>query len=295
MESTHSLKLVKLFQWKMFLLLMICLGTPAFASADPKDQVIQQITTNGYMNWTTGFATAKGLGIPPSHSVNAFQAKEMTRSAAWSVALANLLEVINGIRVDAHTTVQNHMTTNSEVQTRVEGLVRGATVVEERELPSGGGIEITVQSNLAGTIPEAINKNRPRKPNPPPSPPPSPSIYTGLVIDARNTRATPALQPQIMTSDNIEIYGPATVNHEFLSGPSLTEPGRIAWYVNNESEMRSHYKAGTNPIVIKALRATGDNNVNLVIGRTKGELIQALPEYQEFLGKAKVLILLDHK
>jgi hypothetical protein len=34
----------------------------------------------------------------------------MTRSAAWTVALRNLLEIINGIYVDSTTTVNNYVT-----------------------------------------------------------------------------------------------------------------------------------------------------------------------------------------
>jgi hypothetical protein len=258
---------------------------------------MEQITPNGYMNWTTGVATATGLGVPPSNAVSAMQSKEMTRAAAFSVALRNLLEVAKGIQVDSRTTVQNYITTNSEIQTRVEGLVRNPKLVGERQLPTGE-FEITVQMKLAGQLSESVLPTTP--PNispivrPPKGPPPAkPKIpYTGLVIDARGTGARAALAPRIVTQED-EIYGPNRVDKKFIFGPSVDEPGRIAWYFTDEAKAREHYKVTANPLIIKAIRATGENKTDLVIDETKAEHIEALPEHHAFLTQAKVLILVD--
>jgi hypothetical protein len=225
------------------------------------------------------------------------QSKEMTRAAAWSVALRNLLEVVKGIQVDSHTTVQNYITTNTEVQTRVEGLVQGAKLVGERELPTGE-FETTVQIKLAGQLSESVipKGSKISSPKPPPGPPPAkPKVpFTGLMIDARGTGARAALAPRIVTQEN-EIYGPDRVDKKFISGPSVAEPGRIAWYFTDEAKARSHYKITANPLIIKALRATGENNTDLVIEESKAEYIEALPEHHAFLTQAKVLILVDPK
>ena len=288
---------LKRWAWGPLCLAIVCLTTPGLAANEPAGQLTEQITPNGSVNWTTGVATATGLGVPPRNAANAMQSKEMTRAAAWSVALRNLLEVVKGIQVDSHTTVQNYITTNTEVQTRVEGLVQGAKLVGERELPTGE-FETTVQIKLAGQLSESVipKGSKISSPKPPPGPPPAkPKVpFTGLMIDARGTGARAALAPRIVTQEN-EIYGPDRVDKKFISGPSVAEPGRIAWYFTDEAKARSHYKITANPLIIKALRATGENNTDLVIEESKAEYIEALPEHHAFLTQAKVLILVDPK
>ena len=283
--------------WVPLGLAIICLATPVLAAGDPAGHLTEQITPNGSVNWTTGMATATGLGVPPRQAVSAMQAKEMTRAAAWSVALRNLLEVVKGIQVDAHTTVLNYVTTSAEVQTRVEGLVRGAKLVQERELPTGE-FETTVQMKLAGQLAESVLPTTP--PQTAPSarlqqvpPPAKPKIpYTGLLIDARGTGARAALAPRIMTQED-EIYGPDRVGKSFLFGPTVEEPGRIAWYFTEEAKARAHYKVTANPLLIKAVRATGEQKTDLVIEETHAQYIESIPEHHAFFTQAKVLILVD--
>jgi len=271
----------------------------ALAADRAGGELTQQITPHGQMNWTTGMATATGLGVPPRNAVSALQAREMTRAAAWSVALRNLLEVVKGIQVDSRTTVQNYVTTNTEVQTRVEGMIQGAKLIQERELPTGE-IETTVQLKMAGQITESVLPKGPQIATPvgqlPKSPSPAkPKVpYTGLIIDARGTGAQPALDPRIVTQD-VGVYCSRHVDKSFTAGPSVEEPGRIAWYFTDEAAARTHYKVSPNPLTIKAVRAVGENKTDLLIDDSKAEYIESLPEHRAFLTQAKVLILVDPK
>lgn len=299
MNERNLVRLLKRMTLGPLCLAMACFATPVLAAGEPTGQLTEQITPNGSVNWTTGVAMATGLGVPPRNAVSAMQSKEMTRAAAWSVALRNLLEVVKGIQVDARTTVQNYVTTNTEVLTRVEGLVQGAKLVGERELPTGE-FETTVQIKLAGQLSESVLPKNPKISSPiarfqKVSPPAKPKIpYTGLVIDARGTGARAALAPRILTQED-EIYGPDRVDKKFISGPSVDEPGRIAWYFTDEAKAREHYKVTANPLIIKAIRASGENKTDLVIDETKAEYIEALPEHHAFLTQAKVLIIVDPK
>jgi hypothetical protein len=251
------------------------------------------------MNWATGMATATGVGVPPRNATSSMQSREMTRAAAWSVALRNLLEVIKGIQVDSRTTVQNYVTTNTEVQTRVEGMIQGAKLVQEREL-STGEIETTVQIKMAGQLSDSVLPKVPQITTPakqlPKNPlPAKPKVpYTGLVIDARGTGAQPALAPRIVTQD-AGVYCAGHVDKNFSSGPSVEEPGRIAWYFTDETAARAHYKVSPNPLTIKAVRAVGEHNTDLLIEDSKAEYIETLPEHHAFLSQAKVLIIVDPK
>ncbi len=304
--------------WTILCLCMVCLYPSLSRSADTSGQSITRITPNGNYNWSTDTATATGLGVPPRNVSSAAQAREMTRAAAWNVALANLLEVVNGIRVDAQTTVQNYVTTNAEVQTHVEGMVKQATVIEETELPTGE-FRTTVQMHVArdlinqvaspGPMPaphpptpsEGTTKgttkttNVSAKGSPPSSPQkPSSSSYTGLVIDARNIGAQQAMAPRILAQDDV-IYGPTVVDKNFITGPSVPkeDQNRIAWYFIDEAKARLHKKVAPKPLIIKAVRAIGATKTDLMIEETKAQQIQSLPEYLQLFKQAKVVIVID--
>lgn len=291
-------------RWMVLCLaLLMGLSTPVLAEPGPAGQLTEQVTPNGNMNWTTGVATATGLGVPPRNAVSPIQAREMTRAAAYSVALRNLLEVVNGIRVDSVTTVRNYVTSSTEVQTKVEGFMKDAKLVSERELPTGE-FETIVQKRVAGQLSQSVIPKVPQVSTPvksiqrktiPPIPTKPKVSYTGLVIDARGTGAQAALAPQILNTQAEVIYGPGYPDEKIVSGPTAEEPGRMAWYFVDEAQAMKHAKVTANPIVIKAMRAAGKNNTDLVIDDLKAEEIQILPEHFRFLKEARVIIILDPK
>ena len=100
---THF-NLSEAIRWSLSGVASLALATslPALsmAASDPAGHYTDMVTPNGKADWTTGVVTARGIGVPPKNPANALQSREMTRTAAWSVALRNLLEVVNGVYVD---------------------------------------------------------------------------------------------------------------------------------------------------------------------------------------------------
>ena len=187
-------------------------GVPVVAQAagEGTGHYTDIVTPNGRADWTTGVVTAKGIGIPPKNPASALQSKEMARTAAWAVALRNLLEAVKGVHVDSTTTVNNFVTTNDEVRTRVEGMVKGAKLVKEQEMPDGS-FETTVEMKLTGDFSGVVlPKSSPRTdPLPQYKKPvvdghPDSKSYSGLVVDARGTGAQTALAPRILNEQGDE-------------------------------------------------------------------------------------------
>ncbi len=278
--------------------LLMTLAGPLRANTDVHGtgHYTDMITPNGAADWTIGTVTARGIGIPPKTSVNALQSREMTRTAAWSVALRNLLEAVNGIYVDSTTTVNNYVTTNEDIRTRVEGMVKRARVVREQELPDGS-FEIKVEMNLAdfskAVSPKTTPKTEPIKFEGAPAPPKASGIHTGLVIDARGTGAKPAIAPRVLTMRGEEAYSTSYVEKPADGARDESEKSRIAWYVAAEAAARTHPKVAHNPLMIKALRAEGDNRTDLVIHDADAQLIHLVPGNFQFLKQARVMIILD--
>ncbi len=276
---------------------ILCSGVPVIAQAagEGAGHYTDMVTPNGRADWTNGLVTAKGIGIPPKNPASALQAKEMARTAAWAVALRNLLEAVKGVRVDSTTTVNNFVTTNDEVRTRVEGMVKGAKLVKEQEMPDGS-FETTVEMKLTGDFSGVVlPRPAPRTDSLPQYKKPVvdghtiSKSYSGLVVDARGTDAHAALAPRILNEQGDEAYSVAYVEQR-----GIVEQG-IAIYVPDLPSAQANPRVTNTPLVVKALRASGNNRTDLVVSDADVQTIHGVPEHFKFLKQAKVLVILDAK
>lgn len=276
-------------------LLLSGVTVSAWAAGDGTGHYTDSVTPNGRADWTAGTVTARGIGIPPKNPASALQAKEMARTAAWAVALRNLLEVVKGVYVDSTTTVSNYVTTNDEVRTKVEGFVKGAKIVKEQEMPDGS-FETTVEMKLTGDFsglllpkPEPKVDPLPQYRKPAATPATGPRSYTGLVVDARGTGAKPALAPRLLNEQGEEAYSVAYVEQR-----RTAEEG-IVVYAPDPSSAEANPRVTSTPLLVKALRAQGTQRTDLVISDADAQTIHGVPSHFKFLKNAKVLIILDAK
>ena len=100
------------------------------------------------VDWTTGNVRAIGIGIPPLYIANKNVQREMTKRAALADAQRNMLRTIEQIRIDTDHTVQSAMA-NNKVASRVQGFLKGYTMISERELDNGN-IEVVIELPLTG-------------------------------------------------------------------------------------------------------------------------------------------------
>jgi hypothetical protein len=103
---------------------------------------------HGNINWTSQYIEARGETlIDTSRFKNYSQARAMAIRGAVVVAQRNLLEIINGVKIHGETTVENLITTNDYIYSRVDGVIKGAVMVgEPRE--EWGMMVVTLQAPL---------------------------------------------------------------------------------------------------------------------------------------------------
>lgn len=263
--------------------------------ANSHDQIsvlTEVMTPEGVADWTNGVVRATGFGFPPKDAANALHAKVMAQRAAHSVALRNLLEALNGVRIDSNTTVKNYIVANDEIQVRVSGMVNRAKIVKEQQLPDGS-YEVTVEMDLRGDLTGTVVPKAKAKPvklfTNPPERTPRPKAFSGLVVDARGTGAQPALAPRILDEEGQEAYSVA-----YVEGKDLADKG-IVIYVPDVSSAQAHPRVTNKPLIIKAVRAAGANKADLVISDADAQTIHGVPEHYRFLEKAQVLVVLDQR
>ena len=172
-------------------------GTPEW------NQIVEQMGNRGVVNWTDSYVEAVGIGAPPQRYIGTPQARPNALRAAQVDAYRNLLEVINGVRVDSTTTIRDFTVESDVINTQVQGIVKGAKTMKQEYL-SDGTVEVTVRMPMAGNfasviIPRILEK-RQAQPTPPPAPQapapaPASEVFTGLVVDARGIQARPAMSP----------------------------------------------------------------------------------------------------
>ncbi|MBW1674949.1 MAG: LPP20 family lipoprotein [Deltaproteobacteria bacterium] len=104
---------------------------------------------NGKIDWTTGVASAIGIGAPPPKPVNMAQARAMAKRAAVIVARRNLLEIIKGVRIDSLTLIKDFVVQSDIIRNQVDGYLERSQVVDIAYM-SDGSVEATVAMNLRG-------------------------------------------------------------------------------------------------------------------------------------------------
>ncbi|EKX95880.1 LPP20 family lipoprotein [Selenomonas sp. oral taxon 138] len=248
--------------------------------------------------WDEGTITAEGFGTPPT-GVYGSRANIMARRAAIVDAQRNLAEQINGVQVDAETTVENFVTTSDVVKTKVSALVKGATVVEEQLMPDGSyhvvmSMPMYGTQGLSSAIMPAIRQNTP--PTPPP-PVISATItaqiqtsgvgYTGVIVDASGMGLKPSFSPVIYDTNGRAIYGVSNINYD-----QAISQGMVG-YSSSLSSAQTLPRIGGSPLVVKAVQVRGGNNstnpVNVVVSVDDGDRILAANAQSQMLMNGSVV------
>ena len=130
-------------------ILVIALGVFT-AHVSRAEDYIEWVAANSGVNWTNGSAVAEGAGLakagtPPS------LAKMMACRAALVDGQRNLLESLQGVRVEGITMVDKLMLESDLIKSSVEGTLKGA-VMTSRRPQADGTCEVTLTAPIAGNF-----------------------------------------------------------------------------------------------------------------------------------------------
>lgn len=279
------------------------------------DDDIEHITKKGSVDWTKGMITATGLGALPREETNDAVAYLRARGYAKADALKNLFMVIDHIHIDAHTVGKDYVETSSEIRTELEGIIKGAMVVNERKLRVGRDymIEVTVGTRMYGDggvasvlIPAEIKREH-TEPDPAPAPdenaPPKPSYrvqtdvepapdtgehYSSVIIDCRGYNVTRDMSPKIRRGDGSEVWGTVNVDPDFA-----IENG-IVRYAHSISQARHLPRAGEHPLILHAVSPSASPvQADAVISDEDADHLLQLNARDGFLDHFNVIFVVD--
>lgn len=92
---------------------------------------------------------ARGIGVPSSKHKNPTLARTLAARAAQADAMRNLVQEIQGAQIDSQTTVKDFVTENDQVNVQVNSFLRGARVIDKREMPDGA-VEVEMEVEVPG-------------------------------------------------------------------------------------------------------------------------------------------------
>ena len=255
-------------------------------------QIVEQMGDKGKINWSEGYIEAVGIGAPPERYIGKPQARPMALRAAKVDAYRNLLEVTQGVRVDSTTVVKDFTVESDVINAAVQGLVKGAKVVNQDYL-SDGTVEVTLRMPMAGgfaqvIIPKALEKKpEAAPPAPPAGPAPSGDVFTGMVVDARGLQARPAMAPKVLDENGKEVYGSMNVDKEFAVQQGMSG------YARDLTAAQSNPRVTNNPVSVKGVKIEGPGRADIVISNADADKIRGAADNMTFLKKCRVMIVLD--
>jgi hypothetical protein len=272
-------------------LMVVAAGAASAQLVGTIKDVEVSVGTTGKIDYTTQVITAVGIGAPPANPANPAQARAMAERAAQVVAYRNLLEATKGVRVDSTTLVENFMTTSDVIRAEVSGIIQGAMIMDKKYM-SDGSVEITVGMKLTGALADALLPKAPATPpvlmTPPAGAPAATGqLYTGLIIDARGLNVKPAMAPKVLNEDGKEVYGSAWINRDYA-----VREGMVG-YLKDRDAAQSNPRVTDKPLMVKALKVSGDARVDTVISNTDALMLQSASQNLTMLQKCRVIILVD--
>ncbi len=280
---------------RFILIAALVLLIPAAGTCQEEGELLENVG-NGSINWTSGLIRAVGVGAPPENYYGKPEARPMALRAAKMDAYRNILEVIQGVRIQSSTTVKNFMMADDSISAEVSGMVKGAQVAKQ-EYMSDGTVEVTLEMNLKGgfaqlVLPEEIKQVEPIQSSSASSPTPSnqknaATTYTGLVVDARGLDAKPAMSPRVLDENGQEVYGAAFVSREYAVQQGMSG------YSKNIDTATENQRVTKNPLIVKAIKTEGPGKTDFIINNTEASNLRGAPENLSFLKQCRVIIVVD--
>ena len=261
-----------------------------------------ELKKNGAIDWTAGVVEAKGTGVPATYNYygkpQAHQQK--TIAEAISKAQHNLLETIVGLRINSESRVIDIVETYPSMMTLLRDMVHKAPEIEKlRQYQYDGTVEVWSQMKLNGgfsqlilppeirhiepikqvlTSKNSIRQQTRRR---------SSNIFTGMVVDARGTRAVPVLAPKILDENLEEVFGPAYVSREFAVQHGVVR------YTTDIRQAKFDLRVSDNPLIVRALKALWPGRCDFIISNADAAKLKSASEHLKFLKECKVIIVLD--
>jgi len=241
---------------------------------------VEESVPGGMIDWSGNMVRATGTGVMDISNPNTAQARLMAERAAVVVAQRNLLETLQGVRVDSETRVENFMTDYDVIYTRVEGMVRNARQVGPARYDSLAGIievelEMQIHSpqGLSGALASALSNPEITAVSMSPQTREFLDQYSALVFDGSQAGLQPSMYPKIYDANGNLLLDTANYAQYLGSG------GQTAMqFISDLDQILSLPAFAQSPLVLQVRQVTGQFGTDIVLGEAESDTIGWLKE-----------------
>lgn len=261
------------------------LDLPAIAPQCAVPGSVEESVPGGEIDWSGNTVRATGTGVLDTGNPNMAQARLMAERAAVVVAQRNLLETVQGIRVDSETRVENFMTDYDIIYTRVEGIVRNARQVGPAMYDSAAGIvevelemEIHSPQGLSGALSSVLGNPETSAVSMSPQTREFLNQYSALVFDGSQAGLQPSMYPRIYDANGNLLLDTRDYASYLGSG------GQTAMqFISDLDQILSLPAFAQSPLVLQVRQVTGQFGTDIVLGEADSGRLGWLKEGLPFL------------
>ncbi|QJB57857.1 hypothetical protein [Pseudodesulfovibrio sp. zrk46] len=267
----------------------------------PFEGYVQSYSQNATLSWGTGEIVVPRVlatQIGGDSSLSPLAVRKATSSAR-----KQLLDIIMSVRIDAKRTVSAYLSEDADLAARVRGAVQNSPL--ERPNVFGEEGEVRVSEHFRGKLAELVLPTTIQFQSgiPPklstsmeqsmgyqgavPEKAGSGSSYTGVIIDARGMKVTPALVPVVYGQDGVGAYGAFQV-----SRANAVEKGVVA-YATAADPALLRERVGANPLTVRAVSAYGSWRTDILITTPMANLVRAIMRTPELSEKCSVVVVIS--
>ena len=246
---------------------------------------VEETVESGEIDWSGNTVRATGTGVLDPDNPNVAQARLMAERAAVVVAQRNLLETVQGVRVDSETRVENFMTDYDVIYTRVEGIVRNSRQLGPTRYDSIAGIvevdlemEIHSPQGLSGALSTVLGNSETDAVSMSPQTREFLEQYSALVFDGSQAGLQPSMYPKIYDSNGNLLLD--TKDYSSYLGSA----GQTAMqFVTDFDQILAQPVFSQSPLVVNVRRVTGGFGSDIVLGQEESDTLGWLKTGLPFL------------
>lgn len=266
----------------------------------------QHFGQTGTINWGSGkLSVVYPVEVAPSEGTESEEPiSPMAIRKAVSKARKQLLDMVLSTRIDARQTVGAYLSGDDTLAAQVRGLIQNSLYEGPVSFEENGTVQvgesfrdklaelvlptlIQFQSGIAPKMSTSTNRLDMEQSNEPEAVGGGRSRYTGIIVDARGLKVTPSLAPVIYGQDGFGAYGP------FLVSRAGAIAKGVAAYATTADPLSLKQRVGDRPLTVRAFRAYGSWQTDLVISSVDAALIRAIVENSSIAEHCRVVIVVD--
>lgn len=234
---------------------------------------------------------AMGEGAMPTAKEQPNRAKAYLQAKAYAkmCAIASLVQEAKGTMIEYCATGED-FAADARIKQQINGMLDCVQVVSAKKRPEGKDtiVEVTVRAPKPQP-PEPAKISEPCTPtwatgDEGAYKTSSSGGYTSVIIDAQGLRIAKSMSPKIVRSDGSEVWGTIKVDMD-----TLCEYG-IAAYARTRGEAFANRRAGSRPLVIRALgRGHSPSKADAVVSDYDAEALLTADRASHFLSDLRVV------